>query len=283
MRENDDVRDDVTGGAGAADDAGLTIGDAADLLGITVRTLRHWEAVGLLVPEWRTMGGHRLYFEADLRRAQRILVYREIGLPLAEVRELVDGDADERAHLARQRTLLAERASHLRRMIGAVDDMLEALDMNRTMNAREAAEKFGGGWREEFHDEAENRWGGTDAWGESAQRNESRSEAEWKEMYAEHEAFVADLGAAVRDGADPDSEVGRELSARHRGAIARHYDCTRGRQVILARMYAADDRFRATYEDEGAGGAAGAVEWLIAAVEADARANGVDPDAATWD
>src|SRR5699024_711508 len=131
----------------------LGIGDAAELLGVTVRTLRHWETIGLLAPEWRTAGGHRLYVEEDLERAQRILVYREVGLPLAEIRALVDGDADARTHLARQRRLLVERASHLRRMIGAVDDMMEAIDMDRKMSAREAAEKFGGGWNEEYAEE----------------------------------------------------------------------------------------------------------------------------------
>ena len=146
----------------------LTIGEAAELLGVTVRTLRHWESIGLLVPSWRTLGGHRLYVDDDLERAQLILVYREIGLPLSEVRELVDGDGDAREHLERQRRLLAERASHLRRMIGAVDEMLEEMSMGENkkthendkhnkIDARAAAEKFGGGWRQDFADEAESR------------------------------------------------------------------------------------------------------------------------------
>lgn len=261
----------------------LGIGDAAELLGVTVRTLRHWETIGLLAPEWRTAGGHRLYVEEDLERAQRILVYREVGLPLAEIRALVDGDADARTHLARQRRLLVERASHLRRMIGAVDDMMEAIDMDRKMSAREAAEKFGGGWNEEYAEEAEQRWGDTDAWAQSRERNASRTAGDWDSMFSGHKAIVAAIGDAVRSGADPDSEVGRRISARHRASIAQHYDCTHGRQVLLARMYVGDDRFRATYENEGGGGAPGAVEWLVAAVEADARANGVDPDTAGWD
>lgn len=261
----------------------LGIGEAAELLGVTVRTLRHWESVGLLAPEWRTMGGHRLYVEEDLARAQRILVYREIGLPLAEVRELVDGDVDERAHLAKQRRLLVERASHLRRIIGVVDDMLEAIDMDKKMSAREAAEKFGGGWSEEYAEEAERRWGRTDAWAQSQARNAERPAGEWESIFAEHGEIVRAIGDAVRSGADPDSDVGREVSASHRASIARHYDCTHGRQVLLARMYVGDDRFRATYENAADGGAPGSVEWLLAAVEADARANGVDPDTAGWD
>lgn len=271
----------TTDGTRDGDGTELTIGEAAELLGITVRALRHWESIDLLVPSWRTLGGHRLYVDADLERAQWILVYREIGLPLAEVRELVDGDGDAREHLERQRRLLVERASHLRRIIGAVDEMLEEMRMNdgknTTMDARAAAEKFGGGWRQDFADEAEARWGDTAAWAQSQQANANRTEEEWAQMYADQEALVAKLAQAIGDDVDPDSELGREVSAMHRAGVAKHYECSRGRQVILARMYLVDERFHEAY------GGAEPTKWLVAAIEADARAHGVDPDTASWD
>ena len=271
----------ATDGIRDGDGTELTIGEAAELLGITVRALRHWESIDLLVPSWRTLGGHRLYVDADLERAQRILVYREIGLPLAEVRELVDGGGDAREHLERQRRLLTERASHLRRMIGAVDEMLEEMSMNdgknTTMDARAAAEKFGGGWRQDFADEAEARWGDTAAWAQSQQANANRTEEEWVQMYSDQEALVAKLAQAIGDDVDPDSELGREVSALHRAGVEKHYECGYGRQVILARMYLVDERFHEAY------GGVEPTKWLVAAIEADARAHGVDPETASWD
>ena len=271
----------TTDGTRDGDGTELTIGEAAELLGITVRTLRHWESIDLLVPSWRTLGGHRLYVDADLERAQRILVYREIGLPLAEVRGLVDGDGDAREHLERQRRLLVDRASHLRRIIGAVDEMLEEMSMNdgknTTMDARAAAEKFGGGWRQDFADEAEARWGDTAAWAQSQQANANRTEEEWAQMYADQEALVAKLAQAIGDDVDPDSELGREVSALHRAGVEKLYECGYGRQVILARMYLVDERFHEAY------GGVELTKWLVAAIEADARAHGVDPEAASWD
>lgn len=271
----------TTDGTRDGDGTELTIGEAAELLGITVRALRHWESIDLLVPSWRTLGGHRLYVDADLERAQRILVYREIGLPLAEVRGLVDGDGDAREHLERQRRLLVDRASHLRRIIGAVDEMLEEMSMNdgknTTMDARAAAEKFGGGWRQDFADEAEARWGDTAAWAQSQQANANRTEEEWAQMYADQEALVAKLAQAIGDDVDPDSELGREVSALHRAGVEKHYECGYGRQVILARMYLVDERFHEAY------GGVEPTKWLVAAIEADARAHGVDPEAASWD
>lgn len=271
----------TTDGTCDGDGTELTIGEAAELLGITVRTLRHWESIDLLVPSWRTLGGHRLYVDADLERAQRILVYREIGLPLAEVRGLVDGDGDAREHLERQRRLLVDRASHLRRIIDAVDEMLEEMSMNdgknTTMDARAAAEKFGGGWRQDFADEAEARWGDTEAWEQSQQANANRTEEEWAQMYADQEALVAKLAQAIGDDIDPDSELGREVSAMHRAGVEKHYECGHGRQVILARMYLVDERFHEAY------GGVEPTKWLVAAIEADARAHGVDPETASWD
>lgn len=271
----------TTDGAHDGDGTELTIGEAAELLGITVRALRHWESIDLLVPSWRTLGGHRLYVDADLERAQRILVYREIGLPLAEVRGLVDGDGDAREHLERQRRLLVDRASHLRRIIGAVDEMLEEMSMNdgknTTMDARAAAEKFGGGWRQDFADEAEARWGDTAAWAQSQQANANRTEEEWAQMYADQEALVAKLAQAIGDDVDPDSELGREVSAMHRAGVEKHYECGHGRQVILARMYLVDERFHEAY------GGVEPTKWLVAAIEADARVHGVDPETASWD
>ncbi len=271
----------TTDGTRDGDGTELTIGEAAELLGITVRALRHWESIDLLVPSWRTLGGHRLYVDADLERAQRILVYREIGLPLAEVRGLVDGDGDAREHLERQRRLLVDRASHLRRIIGAVDEMLEEMSMNdgknTTMDARAAAEKFGGGWRQDFADKAEARWGDTAAWAQSQQANANRTEEEWAQMYSDQEALVAKLAQAIGDDVDPDSELGREVSALHRAGVEKHYECGYGRQVILARMYLVDERFHEAY------GGVEPTKWLVAAIEADARAHGVDPEAASWD
>lgn len=194
----------------------------------------------------------------------------------------VDGTDDVRGHLLRQKRLLRERASHLRHMIGAVDQLLEAIDMDKKMDAREAAELFGDGWRQDWADEAKQRWGDTPEYAESERRNANRSKADWERMYARQAALVEKLAAAVTSGENPDSEVGREISAMHREGIAVHYPCSRARQVCLARMYTVDTRFTEAYESEDKGGVPGATAWLLKAVEADARAHGIDPETASW-
>lgn len=261
-----------------------TIGTAAEILGVTVRTLRHWDEIGLLTPQWRTWGGHRLYLDADLHRAHRVLVYREAGMPLRQVKELIDGGESEKLALIKQREILKERAAHLHSMLTTIDELIKAITMNSPLSPREAAAKFGFEWRQDWQDEAEERWAGTDAWAQAQQRQSQFSESDWQETVDAQHELVEKLHAAVRADSDPNSEEGREISALHRRGIAKHFDCDHNRQVILARMYTRDDRFRAFYDNAGDSGAftPGATDWLLAAIEADARANGVDPDAANW-
>lgn len=95
--------------------------DVARLARVTVRTLHHYDAIGLLVPS-RTRTGHRVYGEDDLLRLQQILIGRELGLPLEEIGcMLTDPHFDRRKALLEQRELLMRRASETEAMIRAID------------------------------------------------------------------------------------------------------------------------------------------------------------------
>ena len=260
--------------------AGLTVGAAAALVGVSVRTLHHWDRIGLARASRRTWSGYRVYDDDDIARLHRVLVYRELGFPLAEIGALLDDPAvDERAHLSRQRRLLVERISHLQEMVSAVDRLKEAIDVNAPLTPEDRAEIFGTDWDPNWQDEAAERWGDTPQWEQSQQRTATMGKEEWKRVKAETEALNADLAAAKRAGVDPGSAEAAALVERHRASISRFYDCSRSMQVLLARMYRQDERFAQTYEALEPG----LTDWIVAAVEADARAHGVDPDTATWD
>ena len=86
--------------------AGRTVGEVADLVGVTVRTLHHWDRIGLVSASGRTWSDYRMYDDDDVARIHRVLVYRELGFPLAQIADLLDDpEVDEDAHLARQRGL----------------------------------------------------------------------------------------------------------------------------------------------------------------------------------
>ncbi|GDY43742.1 hypothetical protein SANT12839_046240 [Streptomyces antimycoticus] len=137
-----------------------SVGQVAGFAGVTVRTLHHYDEIGLLRPGTRSTAGHRRYDDADLDRLQRILFYRELGFPLEEVAVLLDDpDIDPQAHLRRQHRLLTDRIERLRKMAAAVEQAMEARKMGINLTPEEKFEVFGDFDPDEHQEEVEQRWG----------------------------------------------------------------------------------------------------------------------------
>lgn len=227
-----------------------SVGRVAGFAGVTVRTLHHYDEVGLLVPSERSHAGHRLYGDADLDRLQRILFYRELGFPLDEVAALLDDpDADPQEHLRRQYEVLASRIEKLQKMATAVEHAMEARKMGIDLTPEEKFEVFGDFDPDEYAEEAERRWGGTDAFSESQRRTASYTKQDWQRIKEEQEEWGGRFTAQMDSGEGPESEAAMDLAEEHRQQICRfYYDCTYEIHTGLAEMYVADPRFTATYE-----------------------------------
>src|SRR5688572_7769781 len=101
---------------------GYTVGRVAEFAGVTVRTLHHYDEIGLLSPSDRSRTGYRRYDDLDLQRLQQIMYYRELGFSLEEIATILDDPhADARAHLRRQHELLSERITKLQKMVYAIE------------------------------------------------------------------------------------------------------------------------------------------------------------------
>ena len=244
-----------------------TVGAVARLAGVTVRTLHHYDEIGLLTPGGRSDAGYRRYDEADLERLQRILFYRELGFGLDDIRTaMTDGGADASAHLRRQHEMLLERIRRLERMVAAVEKALEARTMGINLTPEERFEVFGDFDPDAHAAEVTERWGHTDAYRES-QRRVSRSKADWERIKAEGAAATNALVAAMRAGKPADSPEAMDGAEAHRRQISDwFYDCTHEIHVGLAEMYLADPRFTATYE----GIASGLAQYVHDAIKANA-------------
>ena len=263
-----------------SEDSGeLTVGQVAGLVGVSVRTLHHWDEIGLVVPSARSWAGYRLYGPDDVARIHRVLVYRETGMPLAEVaRVLDDPDVDATAHLARQRDLLQARIAHLTRMLRAVDTMMERNSMGENLTPQQQAEILGAEWDPAWQEEAEERWGDSDEWAQAAARKAAMTRQDWARVAEETEALEIDLANAMREGVVPGSERANALAERHRASIDRWFDTTYAKQVLIARGYVANSRFTAYYDKRESGLAA----WIKEIIDANAVAHGVDPANAVW-
>ncbi|NEW26911.1 MerR family transcriptional regulator [Nocardia cyriacigeorgica] len=261
-------------------EAGLTVGAVAARAGVTVRALHHWDAIGLVSPSARTDGGYRLYTGADLTRLHRVLVYRELGVPLAEIAGLLDApSADALDALRRQRDDLRERIAELERMGAALDRMIEARDSGILLSAQEQVAMFGRHWRPEWVGRARERWGDTEQWAQYAERAADRGPEHWQQIADSVHALNADLAAACRRGVRPGSAEADALAERHRASIGAYFDCTHAMQVCLGRRYVAETGYTEFYD----GLAPGLTVWLREIIDANARHHGVDPATATWE
>jgi len=245
-----------------------TIGEVARLSGLTVRTLHHYDAIGLLPPSHRAMSGRRGYASTDLERLQRILFYRELELPLDEIGRLLDGGDDPLAQLARQRTQLRDRITRLERLVEVLDRTMEARTMGINLDPDELFEVFGEDDPTQYAAEAEQRWGDTDAYRQSQARASRYTKDDWQRFKAEGEQLTAAMVAAMDDGVAPDDTRAMDLAEQARLQIDQwFYDCPPQMHVNLGQMYVDDPRFTATYDQHREGLA----RWLRDAIVANAE------------
>jgi DNA-binding transcriptional MerR regulator len=250
----------------------VNVGEVAALAGVTVRTLHHYDRIGLLSPSERTAAGYRRYTPSDLDRLHRVLVYRELGFPLEEIATLLDDpDADPVAHLRRQLRLLRDRLERTQAMVAAVEKEMEARTMGIRLSPEERFEVFGENDPAQYEAEAEERWGETDAYKESRRRTASYTKDDWLRIKEEGADIERRFAEALRSGAAPDSAQAMDLAEEHRQQISRNfYDCPPGMHAGLGRMYVEDERFTAHYEQR----APGLAQYVSTAVQANAARHG---------
>ena len=250
----------------------LTVGAVARLAGVTVRTLHHYDEIGLLKASGRSDAGYRRYADADLDRLLRILFYRELGFGLDQIKDVMtDGGVDAAGHLRRQHAMLLDRIGRLERMAAAVEKAMEARTMGINLTPEERFEVFGDFNPDDHSAEVEERWGGTEPYKESQRRVARYTKADWERIKAQGQAAVEQVVAAMNAGKPADSPEAMAGAEAHRQQITdAFYECTYEIHVGLAEMYVADPRFTATYEKI----APGLAQYLHDAIKANAVRQG---------
>lgn len=254
------------------EEEGLTIGAVARLAGVTVRTLHHYDRVGLVVPDERTAAGYRLYGRRHVERLQEVLFFRELGFGLEEIRRIVGEPSYRReAALARQRALLAERASHLFDVITAIDTALNAERTGVKMTNEEMLEVFGGFDPSQYEEEVKQRWGDSEAYRSSARRTFRYTKEDWERIKQEGAEINDAFLALMRAGVPATSPDAGQVAERHRAHISRwFYECTPEIHAGLGQLYLADQRFTEGIDRAGPGLAA----YMSEAIAANAGRSG---------
>ena len=258
----------------------MTVGEVSTLLGVSVRALHHWDESGLVHPSGRSDAGYRLYSEADIMRIQQVLVYRQTGMSLADIKTVLDEPgADALTHLRRQRELVQGQISQLQQMLRSIDMVMDIQQLGARISVAEMAEIWGTDWDPVYVEEARAQWGDTPEWAESYRRKTEMSRADWERAHEETAALETALAEAMRSGVEPGSPEANALARWHRKDFNRWFEVSTSKQVIIARSYVVDERYARYYDRRAPGLAA----WLKDVIDACARSEGVDPTTAVWE
>ncbi|MGB3731020.1 MerR family transcriptional regulator [Microbacterium sp.] len=237
-----------------------SIQEIARLAGTTSRTLRHYDGIGLLPPSRIAGNGYRHYDESALVRLQRILLLRELGLGLPQIKQVIDAQAgsanqaSEASALQAHLELLRAEQQRLARQIASVESTITALTERKDLMAENMFDGFD---HTRYKDEVEERWG-KKAYADSDRWWRGMSESDragWKQRVAE---LGRDWIAAAESGIDPASVEAQAIAARHvewltgipgTPAAAPGGD-VKAYVIGLGEMYVADPRFGANYGGE---------------------------------
>jgi len=227
-----------------------TVKEVSRISGVSVRTLHHYDAIGLLKPTHTTEAGYRLYDEAALGRLKLILLFRELQFPLKEIKQILDNPQLDAAQiLPRQIRLLELRRDHLNRLIQHARQMQQTgvLDMNfETFDTTEL---------ENYAAQAREKWGHTEAYREFRQKTRDQSPAQMQADGDGLMAIFAEIGAIRHTS--PESADAQTLVQKLQAFITAHYyTCTPRILRGLGQMYIAGDSMTENIDRAGGEGTA---------------------------
>ena len=222
----------------------MQIKEFAEQIGVSVRTLHYYDEIGLLKPsEVDVQNGYRFYDERSLERMQEILFYRELDFSLKTIAQILSSpDYDKQQALTRQRKLLLAKKERLERLIDALDSMEKGEGFMKPNNEYEDL-------KNKYAEEVRQRWGSTDAYKESQQRNTDFSQAA-----SLLDAVFEEFAELDRSGISPDDEAAKiQVEKLQRCITDNFYTCTNEILAGLGQMYVADVRFKNYIDKHGEG------------------------------
>ena len=207
-----------------------SISEIAELTGISQRTLRYYDEIGLLTPTATTGAGYRLYDREALERLQLILLFRELGFPLQDIRRLLDSpDLDRNRAMEQQIELLTLKKQHLENLIDLARGVLNTGIRHLNLKG------FNAGQIDEYTARARALYDKTETYQEYHQRFLALNQAERDQVDRDMEALLASFGAHL--GESPESPGVQALVDRLQAFLSEHfYECTPAILRSLANM-----------------------------------------------
>lgn len=225
------------------------IKEVSDISGVSVRTLRHYDEIGLLSPQ-KQGNGYRCYSEEDMSALQTILFYRYLGFPLKQIKELLTQEESEiSAHLKRQLALMQEEKQRILTLISTLEKTIESRKRRTTMQVEE---KFAGFT---YRDGQKYRQAAIDMYGkEAVERSDERQKGKEQALIGGFNEIFSAFSANMSEGLSPASDENTALAERLHEHICRYsFDCSMEAFLSIGRGYAENEEFRKNLDKFGPG------------------------------
>lgn len=233
------------------------INEIAKIAGVSVRTLHHYDSVGLLNPKSVTESGYRLYTEEEIEKLQQILFFKELGFSLSDIKEIVNRpDFDRKTALLSHKKILQEKRNRLDTIINTIDKTINSVEEKTKMAKKEMFKGFDmtdiEKHKEEYEKEAEEKYGKSDAYKESAKKTSKYSKGDWNNITDDMNNIF--ISIAEKMDRDPEDEEVQVLVDSWRNHISKNfYNCTPEIFRGLSLMYEYDERFKNNIDKFGEG------------------------------
>lgn len=218
------------------------INELAKLANVSVRTLHHYDAIGLLVPKRDGKNKYRTYGDDELLRLQQILFFRELEFTLSEIGDIIDSpEFDMVQALKDHKVMLREKKKRIDGLVRVIDKTIAKITKQMHMKDEELYDGFSKEEMEELSAEAKARWGHTNQYKESEQKMRGMSKEQFAVIRQEGDEILHEGATIVHEPID--GPLAQALIAKHYKHLSNFYTPTPEMYKGLAEMYLADTRF----------------------------------------
>ncbi|GEL77576.1 MerR family transcriptional regulator [Tenuibacillus multivorans] len=231
--------------------------EVAELSGISVRTLHHYDKIGLLKPSKVAKNGYRYYDDDNLAQLQHILFFKELDFSLKQIKDIMtDNDFDERDTLMKHRELLEKKIHRLEKLIKTIDETFASMKEGGSMNQKKMFENFSmediENHKTKYAKETKEKYGHTDAYKQSQQRTANYTEEDWKSISEQSHEIYNRLASLMNHSPEED-EVQKAIGQWYQLINDNFYECSPEMFSGLGDMYVNDPRFTKNINQYGEG------------------------------
>jgi DNA-binding transcriptional MerR regulator len=226
--------------------------EIAAMVGISIRTLHHYDQIGLLKPESVSQAGYRLYTDPDLEKLQQILFFKELGFSLQETGEIINKpDFDRTQALKTHQELLTEKRKRLEALIISVEKTIQSIEGGTKMDQKEMFAVFDMSeierHKQKYAEETKQKYGQTDAYKESQQKTANYTKEDWATIMQQSNELYARI-ASLMDKGPADPQVQEAVAQCRQHITDSFYNCTPEIFRGLGDLYVNDERFTANID-----------------------------------